>query len=165
MTPDTFIENSYYSALHRSLDQYWEDRLQNEYQPKSDFNLRHDGLNKWTLFLPEPVTLSRREIAIYLKQEHDIRALLLEEQAIALSLFLPCNDFDDHNHLLRACDLLLDYQKAQLELTTARIEAHMALIHYRLQQQQVKRKFYSAGPNGRVAREPTLPIYVPQHCA
>ncbi|AEE54412.1 hypothetical protein [Haliscomenobacter hydrossis] len=165
MTPDTFIENSYYSALHRSLDQYWEDRLQNEYQPKNDFNLGHDGLNKWTLFLPEPVTLSKREIAIYLNQEHDIRALLLEDQAIALSLFLPCNDFDDHNHLLRACDLLLDYQKAQLELTTARIEAHMALVNYRLLRQQVKRKFYSTALPGRVAREPILPIYVPQHCA
>jgi len=78
MTPDAFTENSYYSGLNRYLDQYWENRIQPEYQPKNEFTLQWESSNKWVLFLPEPAPLSESEIEIFLRKEHEVYATLLD---------------------------------------------------------------------------------------
>jgi hypothetical protein len=165
MTADTFIENSYYAGLNRAVDQYWEDRLQHEYQPKNDFSLRHEAPNKWILFLPEPVSLTEKEIGHFLYEEHDVYCLLLDAQSLLLSCLEPCNDIDDHQHVLRSSDLLIDFMQAQFQLTAARIEAQMAQTKFRLLRQQVERKFYRTGLPGSLAQEPFLQLYTPQRCA
>lgn len=142
MTADKFIENSFYAGLYRSLDQYWENRIQPEYQPKNEFTLQWEASNKWVLFLPEPAPLFESEIEIYLRQEHEVYATLLDEQALMLSCLHPCNDGDDQQHILRTCDLLLDFMRAQQQLTVARIEAQMAESKFRILSQQVQRQFY-----------------------
>ena len=165
MTPDTFTENSYYAGLHRAVDQYWEDRLQREYQPTNEFSLRREAANSWVLFLPEPAPISKRKITHFLYQEHDVYGLLLEEQTLVLSCLNPCNDLDDHQHILRTADLLIDFMQAQFQLTAARIEAQMAQTKFRLLRQQLKRKFYRTGLPGSLAQEPFLQLYTPQRCA
>jgi len=59
-----------------------------------------------------------------------------------LSCLHPCNDGDDQLHILRTCDLLLDFMCAQQQLTAARIEAQMAQSKFRILSQQVQRQFY-----------------------
>lgn len=165
MTADTFTENSYYAGLYRAVDQYWEDRLQREYQPKNEFTLQREAANEWVLFLPEPLCVSRRKMENYLHQEHEVYFAILDEQALRLSCLSPCNDVDDHQHILRTADLLIDFMQAQFQLTAAHIEAQMAQTKFRLLRQQVERKFYRTGLPGSLVQEPILQLYTPQRCA
>lgn len=142
MTADTFTENSYYAGLCRDLDGYWEDRLLREYQPRNEFTLRREAANNWVLSLPEPLAMAKRKISKFLREEQDVWVTIIDEQALSLSCLTPCNDIDDHQHILRTCDLLIDFMQAQLQLTAARIEAQMAETKFRLLRQQVQRQFY-----------------------